>query len=158
MSLARARESSLAWPRRGGAGEVGVSGRWKVEPMPSLEETETKDLRMALGCMSYALEREVFPDWEFQTLMGYDEHEVELVIREWETGGLGDPSTRELEIGHVVLGTLLHYPGIKWGEIEREVGVSRSEAREIADRIRERIDREKERKRREDLGLWVDDE
>ena len=98
MSLARARESSLAWPRRGGAGEVGVSGRWKVEPMPSLEETETKDLRMALGCMSYALEREVFPDWEFQTLMGYDEHEVELVKGE-EIVVKGDTTQIPPELG-----------------------------------------------------------
>jgi hypothetical protein len=76
-----------------------------------IEDLTEDEASLVLSAFHAARDGPFFPDWEFQTLMGFDRSDLGRLIDEWPRPA--DPDALDRAVNNV-LNMLLGYPHHKW--------------------------------------------
>lgn len=74
----------------------------------ALLELSDEEITIVGQCLRAAVEGPFFPDWEFQTLIGFSRDQVQQLAMRWPSRGADDGDTANAVIG--VLNNLVGYP------------------------------------------------
>lgn len=103
-----------------------------VQIMIRLSAAHEKDV--ARKCLIVSLDRNFFPDWEFQTLFGLSKKEVAEIVENWDHTDINSEAV-QLAVNNA-FGNLLGYPHGQEKKLERILGMSRDELKKMFQTIK----------------------
>lgn len=97
---------------------------------------DQEEFEIARQCLRAAVEGPFFPEWEFQTLIGWTRKEVQMLTQAWSSPS--ETSEELVDVIIAVLNNLVGYPHgqeVRWSEF---IAVPKTEVTRLLDTIVDR--------------------